>query len=245
MLRRYIATIVLALTITLSGFSQDVEATKPNVVPGLKLPDPMKVSYDEGFITVKADCEGQVEWIVLLTANETGKAKIKYKIGSDPNSLDVSIPPEPCQITVFCYGIVDNKLTRAARCEIVVEGGKVGPKPIDDDSQPSPVSGSAFIVTVIHDPQNLPLDYSLIAKWPDSAKKLIAAGHTPYLKSSKDPKIKAWLTDASKRKPQFGDAIKKAGPIFIVIQDSSGVALAAIPAPKTTDELLKILQGGK
>jgi hypothetical protein len=210
------------------------------------LPDPIKVPYDEGFVTIKAECEGPVEWLVLLTpADPKSKPKLKYKTGTDPKSLDVSVPPEACTISVFCVGVIESKPTRFARTDIIVEAGN-GPRPppVDPDEKPIPAD-VPFIVTVVYDPLNVSNDYTILTKWPDASKQLVAAGHKPYLKSIKDPNIKAWLDAAGKKKPEFAAAIKQAGIPLVIVQDKNGKAVAAIPCPKTVAELLTALRGGK
>lgn len=246
MIKKLVVTLTLALTLALAArvAAQEADA-KPNVVPGLKLPDPMKVPHDEGFVTVKAECEGPVEWLVLLApADPNSKPKLKYKPGTDPLTLDVSVPPEACVITVFCIGIIDGKFTRFARTDVVVEAGQGPQPPTAEEEKPKPAT-VPFIITVVYDPQARTSDHTLISKWTESAKNLTAAGHTPYLKNAKDPRIKDWLDSAGKAKPAFGEAVKAAGVPLVVIQDQTGKALAAIPCPKTVDELLKILSGGR
>lgn len=269
------ASMLLALCLTLPAMGQEGQqdeedavqqpqpvaaaptTSTPNKVTGLTLPPNFNVPYDEGFITVKAECKGSVEWIVLTTAK-----KVKYKTHN--NEVDISVPPEQCVVTVFAYGYADGKLTRAARCDIKVTVPQPKPKPQPEpepqpeptppppapnplpapDPTPTPIQGN-LIVTVIEDPLKRDLSYTTITRWFSTAAKLQAAGHRPFLKSIRDPAIKNWLDAAAARDKTFADALNRAGVPMMILQDIRGKPLAVGPCPRTEAELFSILQGGK
>jgi hypothetical protein len=226
-----------------------------NKVPGLSLPPNFPVAYDEGFITIKADCKGTVDWIVLTTAK-----KVKYK--TYEKEIDISVPPTDCIVTVFCYGYVDGKLTRAARCDIKVVAPQPKPKPepepqpqpqptptpeptpVPPNPSPIPPNAGNLIVTVVEDPLKRDPTYSTVTKWFSTASKLQAAGHRPFLKSIRDPVIKKWLDTAAAKDKNFADALNRAGLPMLIIQNINGKPLAVGPCPRTEEELFSILQGG-
>lgn len=227
-------------------------ANTPNKVPGLSLPPSFSVPFDEGFVTVKAECSGPVDWVVLTTAK-----KVKYK--AKDKEVDISIPPLECTVTVFAYGYVGSKLTRAARCDIQVVGPKDKPEPSPSpaptpapvpppvpgpDPTPVPVQGN-LIVTVVEDPLKRDLSYTTITKWFSTAAKLQAAGHRPFLKSIRDPAIKNWLDTAAAKDQKLAEAITHAGLPMMILQDARGKPLAVGACPRTEAELFSILQGGK
>ena len=245
---RMLVSLCLALSLIHGAYAQEPPKVEQpvaavaapvtaNVVPGLKLPNNFSVPYDEGFVTIKAECTGPVEWIVLTTAE-----KVKYKVTG--KELDVAIPPKSCVITIFCYGVVDGKPTRAARVDIDVQGPQPppGPGPVPP---PIPVTGK-LIVTVVEDPLKRDPQYQLITHWVASSAKIRQAGHTTFLKSIRDKAIQTWLDTAAKQNEQFRQALQLAGTPVVIIQSAeNGRLLGAIPCPKTAEDLLRILaQGG-
>lgn len=215
-----------------------------NETQGVKLPDNFTVPYDEGFVTVKAESTGDVEWLILTTAE-----KIKYKKDVPNKAIDIAIPPKDSVISVFCWAAINGKPTKAARCDITVKGPN-GPAPNPNPGPtptptPIPVPKGSLILTVIEDPTARDPSYTLLTRWVDTEQKLIAAGHKPYLKSIKDPVIKNWLNNASDMNAKFKDAVAKAGIPMVIIQGSDGSIFAVLPCPKTEAELLTAISGGK
>lgn len=209
----------------------------PNVVPGLSIPAGFDVQWDEGFISLDATSTGPVDWIVLTSAD-----KIKYRKISD-KSIDISVPPVECTITVFCYGVIDGKPTAAARCDINVKGpqGKRPPPNTKPTPNPTPSEDGPFIVTIVEDPTARDPAFTILTKYVDTSNALIQAGHKPFRLSINDPRTKAWLNAAAAKDKKFADALKSTGTPMVVIQDMAGRAVGVIPCPKTKEDLLAIL----
>lgn len=251
MTRKIVLAFVLGISILFAGTSQvpaqvtlpsaptaeSVAAESPNQVPGLKLPAPFKVGTDEGFVTVKAECKGPVEWIVLTTA-----PRVKYKVAEADKEVIVSVPTKACTITVFCYGVVDGKLTKPARCDITVgEGGDGGggdDKDKDKDKpKPAPVKGPLNL-TLIEDPAKRTADYTLLTNWLANKAELQKLGHRAFLLSHRD----AQVTNPANG---FDKLVQRFNLPLLVIQDSDGKLLGAGPAPKTLDDLKRMLTQGR
>ncbi len=215
----------------------EVSLDKPNEVDGLKLPAPFEVPYDEGFVTIKAECSGEVEWIVMV---DTGR--IKYKTSAKENEIDVSIPPKDTIITVFCYGLAGGKLTKAARTEVKVTGN---PGPVTNPKLGQGAGGLpavSYYATVVEDPLRRTADYVSITQWLATRDRLKAAGHKPSLLTTNDKMIKDQTTGFS---TVLSDLTKQGvGLPVLIVQDAQGRLISAGPCPKTADEIMKLV-GGK
>lgn len=119
-------------------FSQEVVsppyALAGTSVKGLELPADQTVRYDEGFISIKAECAGEVKWLVI------SQHKVKYVVVPQ-NTIIISIPPDVPEkggiINVFAVGLVEGKLTDFARTNILVSRGNT-PAPTPNPNPPSP-----------------------------------------------------------------------------------------------------------
>jgi hypothetical protein len=239
---KLLLTFVLGfLVLTIGTFSsvqstlsaQQLVTNSSNKVDGLSLPASFTVTADEGFVTVKADCKGPVEWIVLTTAQ-----KVKYKVSESDKEVIVSVPTVQCIITIFCYGVVEGKPTKPARCDITVNvGNGDNPKPPEPGPKPVPNVGKLNI-TIVEDPSKRTQDYTLITRWAITKEELEKLGHKSYLLPFNAPEA----TD-----PKYGfDKLIKQFPLpILVIQDEKGKLLGAGPAPKTLDELKRMIAQGK
>lgn len=223
---------------------REVAATSPNKVDGISLPSSFSVNSDELFVSVKAESKSLVEWLVIVTVPSTNPPtpipKVKYKVVSADKELTIGIPNVTCVLSIFCWGVLDGKPTKAARCDINVtskDSPKPQPKP-DDNTDPKPKPAGPFLITIIEDPLKRSADNTLITKWADNKVKLKELGHSGYLVSSKDRQI----NDPANG---FADLMKKIPLPILVIQTSDGELLGAGPAPKTIDELIKMINQGK
>jgi hypothetical protein len=213
-----------------------VVTDSPSQVPGLKLPASFSVRTDEGFVSIKAECKGPVQWLVLTTAQ-----KVKYKEMTDPDKeLIVSVPNVACVISVFCYGAPDGKLTKPVRCDInVVDSGtNPVPTPNPGPTPPAPNVTGPLNITVIEDPLKRSVDYTLLTQWLSAKAALQQLGHRPFLLSSKDPQV----TNPTNG---FDQLIRRYSLPILVIQDQEGKLLGAGPAPKTLDDLKRMLNQGR
>lgn len=230
MLRILLVFHVLLLGFTLQAQESNFEST--NKVPGLTLPANFAVPTDEGFVNIKAECAGAVEWLVLTTAT-----KVKYKVSDQDKEVIIGVPNKPCVVSVFCFGVVDSKPTKVARCDITVtENNAPRPPPDPPITPPNVVTKGPYVITVIEDPLKRTPDMTLITNWLASVTELKKLGHKAYLVSSKDPAI---INPAN----GFDKLLSRFPLPILVIQDPTGKLLGAGPCPKTLDELLKMLQG--
>lgn len=101
-----------------------------NEVEGLKLPEDTTVKFDEGFVRIKANCNGEVKWLVLSAL------KVKYLILPLENTIIVSVPPQAGTISIYAVGLVGGKLTEFAKSNITITGG-LTPVPVPNPN-PSP-----------------------------------------------------------------------------------------------------------
>lgn len=220
----------------------------PNILPGIKLPAPFEVSYDEQFVTIKAECTGEVEWLVLGS-----EGRIKNKINRATNETEVGVPvsgafatpPRDVVIRVYAIGVVDGKMTGHVWTEITVRSAAPAPPqptPTPPQPQPTPpvdppIANSSYHVTVIEDPLRRSPEYVSLTRWLDTRAKLIAAGHKPHQMSTNDP---LYLDPKS----GFAEEVKRVGLPALIIQDKDANLVRAVACPKTAEEILKLL-GGK
>jgi hypothetical protein len=219
--------IVLTLSLGVAtAFAQPARDAPPaNEVAGLKLPAPQKVNYDEGFVTLKADCKGTVKWLVLSTS-----AKIKFKVNSGtPNEIDIAVPPYEAAITVFCIGVIDGKQTDFARTDVAVEG-PAGPGPTPAPIPPD-VKGP-FHLSIIEDPLKRTEAIKGIVDNPALFKQLRDKKVTPRVYTVNDPVLKTKKFDA---------VLTKYGAPMLILQDDNGKALVIGSLPASSAELLKLV----
>lgn len=200
-----------------------VTADKRHEVPGLKLPAPQQVNHDESFITITAECEGEVQWLVLSSSE-----KIKYKIAKGQTTdIDVGIPPNECIITLFAVGLVDGKMTPFARTDIVVKG------PAPPNPEPPAPPGNLKLplhVTVIEDPLKRTPAIRSVVESLQLRQQLQQRNALMRVYAHNDPKV------AEKKLDRL---VLQYGVPLLVIQDATG-ALAGQPTtlPSTPEGVL-------
>jgi hypothetical protein len=171
--------------------SQASKAAAQNEVTGLKLPAPQTVNYDEGFVSLSADCKGTVKWLVLSTS-----AKVKFKVNpSTPNDIDIAVPPYESTITVFCVGVIEGKMTEFARTDVTIKGpAPPGPGPAPNPT-PSDVKGP-FHLSVIEDPAKRTNEIKAVIESADMRDKLKAKQVTVRIYTATDPVLAQKKFDA-------------------------------------------------
>lgn len=201
-----------------------------NEVDGLKLPTSQQVKFDEGFITVSAECKGTVQWLVLST-----NAKVKYKINpATPNDIDLAIPPYDSIITLFAVGLVDGKLTKFARTDITVKGPEPpdpGPTPPPQPPPPPPRPPEVIKplhLTIIEDPIARTPNITSIITSPELANRMKAKGVIYRVYGKNDPVVK---------NKGFDRAIAEFGLPLFILQDNAGNALIVEKLPNTLSEI--------
>lgn len=197
-----------------------------NKVENLELPDNFSVPFDEGFITVKAKCDGPVEWIVLSNA-----AKVKHKVNPALKEVDVSVPPQECVIIVYCYGVIGGKLTKSARTDITVTGAPM-PNPSPNPT-PQPVPTGKLHATVVEDASKRTPEIAKVLTSTTLRQKLTEAGIVFRVYDQRDPLLK---------RKNFDSLLSKLGGLpVLIIQSSDGKVISAGPMPRSEEEFLKII----
>lgn len=213
----------------------------PNEVVGLKLPAAQTVNFDEGFVSLTADCKGQVKWLVLSTS-----VKVKFKVNpSTPNDIDVAVPPYESSITVFAVGVVDGKLTDYARTDITVKGSPgpgPNPTPIPPGPTPPPIPPdikAPFHLSIIEDP----------TKRTDAIRNVVDSTDLRTQLTAKQVTIRVYTpTSPDVKEKKFDVVLQKYGAPLMILQDDNGKALIMGPLSQDVTSLMKAIApyvGGK
>jgi len=227
-----VAALVIGMT-ALAGADQALPAMSSDAsgrheVEGLKLPPPQEAVYDDSFVTLTAECKGQVRWLVLST-----DLKVKYKISdASPNEIHIGIPPRRAVITVFAVAVVDGKLTDFARTDISVKEGAQPAPPKPDITMP-------LHLTIVEDPQHRTPATQAIIDSLELKKQLESRQCLRRVYVKNDPLLAA---------KGFTPLIEKHGLPLMVIQDHTGRALTIMRLPVTPAAVLAEvdrLLGGK
>lgn len=185
--------------------------------PVIKLPADFSVSPDEGFVTVKAECTGEVRWLVLA------QQKIKY-ITLPNNTIVISITPTATKnqpISVFAIGLVGNQMTDFARTIITVNNNP-------SDVQPVEKSQINFM-TILIDPNKV---NNQVAKILNS-KTIRAALNKKG--------INYRVYERSQRK-DFDKVYPQSNPAnALFLQSKDGTIITAISLPETEEEILSLI----
>lgn len=131
-------------------------ATASKQVDDLKLPPDSVISDDEGFVTVKAECSGEVKWLVL------SPHKVKHIVVSgDMVVISVPRPDEndpivdgvrQTTVDVFAVAYVRDHITDFVKTTITVNAsGKVEPEPEPQPQPPPAAVEKPYYVTFIAD----------------------------------------------------------------------------------------------
>lgn len=209
-------------------------AAGPWAVPGLTITASQTVDPDEGFVQIKATCAGPVEWLVLSTF-----AKAKYKVSDADKEVIVAITPAEGIVSVFCVGIVNNKLTEFARTDITVR------KPANQDPPPNVgggvlAAGTKLYVVIVQDPDfsKRSPDENILAASANLAKSLQQAGHTLKIYSSDDPKY-----TANKGLVAAAAKVGKVPALVIAKQNADNTASTVLQQalPKTDADVLNLV----
>lgn len=202
-----------------------------NEVPGLKLPTPQTVNYDEGFVTLTAECKTSVQWLVLST-----NKKLKFKVNpATPNDIDIAIAPYSGLITIFAVGQVDGKLTPFARTDITVDGPpEPGPPEPPGPIPPTPAPNV-----------KLPLHLSIIedpsARTPAIGAIITSEALRTQLKNKQVTARVYSVNDPAIKEKKFTTVLQTYGAPMIILQDNTGQGLVISKLPATQAELLKLI----
>lgn len=239
---RKLLSCVLLLGLALPSFSQVPSAAVPNVdtlsssnkADGIELPADQTVKFDEGFITLKAACKGNVKWLVISAT------KIKYFTLPTDNTIIISIPPSGGLITVFAVGLVDGKLTDFARTNVTVTGGS--PTPTPGPVTPGPVQPptASMHVTFVVDLNNTTTALGQIIN-SQKIREAITTRNSYY---------RLYDAGSSVLKDKGLDKVMSAagGPPLIIVQRPNGTIVGSTKMPATEDAVIQYLSqvlGGK
>ena len=111
----------------LSGKQKESVTNAANKVDGFALPVDQTVSPEEGFVIIKAECNGPIRWIVLAGV------KVKY-LEIPGGSIAVAVPSKAETISIFAVGLVNGKLTDYAQTNIIVQSNN--PSPVTPGAAP-------------------------------------------------------------------------------------------------------------
>jgi hypothetical protein len=226
MFRIFVSFIAL-LCLATSSFSEEkkevkeVKQAQAWVVEGLQLPADQKVNWDEGFITIQAQCKGEVKWLPI------SEAKIKF-IALPGNSIIVSVPPQGGTVTLFAVGVIDGKATEFARTNIVVNapGPQPGPSP-----QPQPQPTNAYHVTFLTDLNKATPQVAAVLNSPTLAQSIRAKGAIPHIYDLRDPIV---------AQKNLSSVVQKVGGnAVMVIQRPDGTVVRASVIPATEQDVLQ------
>lgn len=243
MFKKLFISLSLLLSTTLC-FSQEVVENPPNFgavvssVKGLELPPDQTVKYNEGFIPIKAECKGEVKWLIVT------QYKVKYVVVS-PNTIIVSIPPDVPKagglINVFAVGNVDGKLTDFARTNITVtrDTDPVDPvKPPDPVNPPDPVDPPPLVtgklhLTFLYDKNNVTPALAKLVNSENLVKGINDRGHwfrTYDIKS-----------DVVNQKGLTPYVQKVGGNNVLIVQTENSQVVSATVIPGTENEVFALI----
>jgi len=239
MVIRKLLSCVLLLGLALPTFSQSPTTVLPvsepagassNKADGIELPPDQTVKFDEGFVTLQANCKGNVKWLVISAT------KIKYFTLPTNNTIVISVPPQGGQITVFAVGLVDGKLTDFARTSIVVTGGSTPVTPPNPPNPPGPnppgPTANMHVTFVVDLNATTPALGQLLNS--QKVREAITTRNAYYR-----------LYDANsgvlKEKGLDKVVASGGGPPMIIVQNAAGAVVSTTKMPGTEAELLQYL----
>ena len=222
---------VLLLGLSLPSFSQapsnspitEQLGASGNKIDGIELPSDQTVKFDEGFVTLSANCKGSVKWLVISAT------KIKYFTLPTTNSIIISIPPQGGLITVFAVGLVDGKLTDFVRTSITVTGS---PSPIPNPTPNHTPTASAH-VTFIVDLNNTTSALGQILNSQKVREAITTRGGYYRLYDAQSSVLKEKGLDRV--------VANGGGPPLIIVQNANGNIVGSIKMPATEDEVIQYL----
>lgn len=222
----FICLLSFALFLPAHSATTAVKAS-PNEVTGLKLPETRSVDYDEGFVTLEAECKGVVQWLVLSTS-----VKVKYKVSkASPNEIDIAIPPYESIITVYAVAMVDNKLTQFARTDVNVKGPPI-PQPPDPIPTPGPDVKGPLHLSIIEDPAARTPAIRAIIDSQEMRNKLKDKKVNVRVYSKNDEEIK---------NKKFDAVLTKYNTPILILQDNTGKGLVIGELPKDVAGVYKLV----
>ena len=235
--RKLFAVLALALALPFCLTAADGPvAPALHKVDGLELPADFEVDQDEGFVEVVAKCAGPVEWVVLSTST-----RLKYKVNEAAKSVTIAVPRADNDIVVYCYGLVENKLTRAAKTTIQVRGPP-SPEPQPDPDTGKVPTGTKFHIVMVEsaDPTKRTPETAKVITSAALRQQLINRGHVVRTYLANDPIL------ASKG---IDKVVARVGvPALIVIQppaagQTKGKLVLERQLPQSETDFLKVIDG--
>jgi len=207
----------------------DAVGASSNKTDGIELPADQTVKFDEGFVTLQANCKGTVKWLVISAT------KIKYFTLPTGNSIIISVPPQGGLITVFAVGLVDGKLTDFARTSITITSGGPVPNPNptpNPNPNPNPAPVSAHVTFVVDLNNTTPALGQILNS--QKVREAITTRGAYY---------RLYDVNSAVLKEKGLDRVvaEKGGPPMIIVQAANGNIVGALKMPGTEADVLQYL----
>ena len=220
----FIATLFLCVFPVFGQEPTENQGISVNKTVGLELPADQVVGNDEGFINIKAKCTGSVRWLVIC------QIKVKYITNDADNSIIISIPPQGGTISIFAIGLVDGKQTEFVRTNIQI-GAAPGPNP-NPGPQPGNVAAPLH-VTFLVDLNNSTPEIAQLMNSQTLRKFITDKGAYFRFYDFKSPIV------TQKKLDQVIASI--GGNSAMIVQGNDGKIIAAMPIPKSEQEITGII----
>ena len=236
MVIRKLLSCVLLLGLAFPTFSQSPTTVPPltepagassNKIDGIELPPDQTVKFDEGFVTLQANCKGNVKWLVISAT------KIKYFTLPTNNTIVISVPPQGGQITVFAVGLVDGKLTDFARTSITVTGGNSPVTPPNPPNPPvNPPTANMHVTFVV----------DLNATTP-ALGQILNSQKVREAITTRNAYYRLYDANSGTLKEKGLDKVVATGggPPIIIVQNANGAVVSSLKVPATEAEVLQYL----
>jgi len=202
------------------------KANTANKADGISLPPDMTVKNDEGFVSIQAECKGDVKFLVI--------SSIKVKYVANGNTVIVSIPCAGGVITVFAIGNVGGKLTDFVSTNIQISPASAPPGPAPPGPGPATPAKGPLHVTFVLDLNNTTQQVAQLLNSPTLRKSVTDAGNFFRIYDKSSPVVAQRGLD--KVLQQVG------GNNAMIVQTEQGAVVSATPIPATEAEVTAILK---
>jgi len=212
--------------------AQAPKANTANKADGISLPPDATVRSDEGFVSIQAECKGDVKFLVI--------SSVKVKYITNGNTVIVSIPCTGGVITVFAIGNVGGKMTDFVSTNIQISSASAPPGPAPPGpNPPGPAAKGPFHVTFVLDLNNTTPQVAQLLNNPNLRKSVTDAGHFFRIYDKSSPVVAQRGLD--KVMQQVG------GNNAMIVQTDQGAVVSATPIPASEAEVMGILRkaGGR
>jgi len=201
-------------------------APKANKAEGISLPPDSTVRNDEGFVSIQAECKGDVKFLVI--------SSVKVKYVTNGNTVIVSIPCAGGVITVFAIGNVGGKMTDFVSTNIQITSAAAPPGPTPPGPSPPASVKGPLHVTFVLDLNNTTPQVAQMLNSPTLRKSVTDAGNFFRIYDKSSPVVAQRGMD--KVMQQVG------GNNAMIVQTEQGAVVSATPIPASEAEVMNILK---